>query len=56
MNAGRSRRDHYRPARKRRTRAAALTGLAAAIAATFLLALGARAVVVRADCTSHPWW
>jgi hypothetical protein len=54
VNAGRSRRDRYRPARKRRTRTAALTGLAAAIAATFLLALGARAVVVRADCTSHP--
>jgi len=54
VNAGRSRRDRYRPARKRRTRTAVLTGLAAAIAATFLLALGARAVVARADCTSHP--
>jgi hypothetical protein len=54
VNAGRSRRDRYRPARKRRTRTAALTGLAAAIAATLLLALGARAVVARADCTSHP--
>jgi hypothetical protein len=54
VNAGRSRRDRYRPARRRRTRTAALTGLAAAIAATFLLALGARAVVARTDCASHP--
>jgi hypothetical protein len=45
---------NYRPERKRRTRTAALTGLAAAIAATFLLALGARAVVARTACTSHP--
>ena len=54
MNAGRSRRDRYRPARRRRTRTAALTGLAAVIAATFLLALGARAVIARTDCASHP--
>jgi hypothetical protein len=54
VNAGRSRRGRYRPARKRRTRTAALTGLAAAIAATFLLAMGARAVVTRTDCASHP--
>ena len=55
MNAGRSTRGrNYRPERKRRTRTAALTGLAAAIAVTFLLALGARAVVARAACTSHP--
>jgi hypothetical protein len=54
VKAGRSRRDRYRPARRRRTRTAALTGLAAAIAATFLLALGARAVVARTDCASHP--
>jgi len=44
----------YRPARKRRTRTAALTGLSAAIAVTLLLALGARAVVTRSDCTNHP--
>ena len=54
VNAGRSRREPYRPARKRRTRTAALTGLAAVIAATFLLVLGTRAVVARADCTGHP--
>jgi Bacterial extracellular solute-binding protein len=55
VNAGRSTRGrNYRPERKRRTRTAALTGLAAAIAVTFLLALGARAVVARAACTSHP--
>ena len=55
MNAGRTRRGrNYRPERKRRTRTVALTGLAAAIAATLLLALGARAVVARAACTSHP--
>ena len=55
MNAGPGRRGrHYRPARKRRTRTAALTGLSAVIAATLLLALGARAVVARTDCTDHP--
>ncbi len=54
MNAGRSQRGSYRPARKRRTHTAALTGLAACIAATFLLALGVRAVVAHDDCTSHP--
>ena len=54
MNAGRSRRDRHRPARRRRTRTAALTGLAAVIAATLLLALGARAVIARTDCASHP--
>ena len=55
MNAGPSRRGRsYRPARKRRTRTAALTGLSAAIAATLLLALGARTVVARTDCTDHP--
>jgi len=55
VNAGRSTRGrNYRPERKRRTRTAALTGLAAVIAVTFLLALGARAVVARAACTSHP--
>ena len=55
MNAGPSRRGRgYRPARKRRTRTAALTGLSAAIAATLLVALGARAVIARTDCTGHP--
>jgi Ca-activated chloride channel homolog len=55
VNAGRSTRGrNYRPERKRRTRTAALTGLAGVIAVTFLLALGARAVVARAACTSHP--
>jgi Ca-activated chloride channel homolog len=56
VNAGPSRRGRrsYRAARKRRTRTAALTGLSAAIAATLLLALGARAVVARTDCTDHP--
>jgi hypothetical protein len=55
VNAGRSTRGrNYRPERKRRTRTAALTGLAAAIAVTFLLALGTGAVVARTACTSHP--
>jgi hypothetical protein len=55
VNAGPSKRgSNYRPERKRRTRTAALTGLAVAIAATFLLALGARAVVARTACSSHP--
>jgi hypothetical protein len=54
VNAGRSRRDRYRPARRRRTRTAALTGLAAVIAATFLLALGAKMVIARTDCARHP--
>jgi hypothetical protein len=56
VNAGRTKRgrSRYRPERKRRTRTAALTGLAAAVAATFLLTLGARAVVARTACTDHP--
>jgi Bacterial extracellular solute-binding protein len=54
VNAGPRRGRSYRPERKRRTRTAALTGLSAVIAATLLLALGARAVVSRTDCTSHP--
>jgi hypothetical protein len=55
VNAGPGRRSRsYRPARKRRTRTAALTGLSAAIAFTLLLALGARAVITRSDCTGHP--
>ena len=54
VNASGRRGRSYRPARKRRTRTVALTWLSAAIAATFLLALGARAVVARIDCTDHP--
>jgi len=55
VNAGPGRRGHhYRPERKRRTRTVALTGLSAAIAVTLLLALGARALVTRTDCTDHP--
>ena len=55
MNAGRTRlRGRYRPGRRRPAKTATLTGLAAAIALTFLLALSARAIVSRAACTSHP--
>ena len=54
MNAGPRRGRRYRPERKRRTRTVALTGLSAVIAATLLLALGARAAVSRNDCTDHP--
>jgi hypothetical protein len=55
VNAGLSKRDRsYRPGRKRRTRTAALTGLAAAIAVTFLLVLGARALVARHACATQP--
>jgi hypothetical protein len=54
VNAGPRRGRRYRPERKRRTRTAALTGLSAVIAATLLLALGARAAVSRNDCTDHP--
>jgi hypothetical protein len=54
VNAGPRRGRSYRPERKRRTRTAALTGLSAVVAATLLLALGARSVVARTDCTSHP--
>jgi len=54
VNASSRQGRSYRAARKRRTRTAALTGLSAAIAVTLLLALGARAVVTRTDCTNHP--
>jgi hypothetical protein len=54
VNAGPRRGRSYRPERKRRTRTAALTGLSAVVAATLLLALGARSVVGRTDCTNHP--
>jgi hypothetical protein len=55
VNAARTRRGgRYRPGRRRRANTAALTGLAAVIAVTFLLALAARAIVSRADCGSSP--
>jgi hypothetical protein len=55
VNAGPTRQGRrYRPGRKRPARTAALTGLAAAIAVTFLLALSARAIVSRDACSSHP--
>ena len=54
VNASGRRGRSYRPARKRRTHTVALTGLSAAIAATFLLAQGARAGLARADCSDHP--
>jgi hypothetical protein len=55
VNAARTRQGgRYRPGRRRRANTAALTGLAAVIAVTFLLALAARAFVSRADCGSRP--
>jgi Bacterial extracellular solute-binding protein len=55
VNAGHSRRARrYRPGRKRRAGTAALTGLAAGVAATLLLALGARSLVSHAACSAHP--
>ena len=55
MNAARTRRGgHYHPGRKRKANTAALTGLAAIIAITFLLVLSARAIVSRAACGAHP--
>lgn len=55
MNAARTRQGgRYRPGRRRRANTAALTGLAAVIAVTFLLALAARAIVSRTGCTSRP--
>jgi hypothetical protein len=55
VNAERSKRARrYRPERKRRAHTTALTVAAALIAVTFLIALGARAVITRSDCTSHP--
>lgn len=55
MNAGHSRRARrYRPGRKRRAGTAALTGLAAGVAVTFLLVLGARSFVSHDACTAHP--
>jgi Bacterial extracellular solute-binding protein len=49
---GRPRR--YRPGRKRRINTALLTALAAVIAATLLVALGAKAMMVRATCNGQP--
>jgi hypothetical protein len=55
VKAGRTRRGtRYRPSRKRRASTALFTVLAALIAATCLVALGARAVVAHMSCTNHP--
>jgi hypothetical protein len=55
VNAGRaSKGARYHPSRKRRISTAMLTLLAAAIAVTLMLALGARAVVARNACASSP--
>src|SRR5262249_56030267 len=44
----------HRPGRKRRVNTALLTVLAAAIAATLLVVLGARALSVHATCNGQP--
>jgi hypothetical protein len=55
VNAARTRQGgRYRPGRRRRANTAVLTGLAAVIAVTFLLALAARAIVSRTGCSSRP--
>lgn len=55
MNAERSKRARrYRPERKRRAHTIALTVTAALIAVAFLIVLGARALIARSNCTSHP--
>jgi hypothetical protein len=55
VNAARTGRpSRYRPGRKRRVNTALLTVLAAVIAATVLVALGARAVAVHATCNGAP--
>ena len=46
--------SRYRPGRKRRVNTALLTVLAAAIAATVLVALGAKALTVHATCNGQP--
>jgi hypothetical protein len=46
--------SRYRPGRKRRVNTALLTVLAAAVAATLLVALGAKALSVRATCNGQP--
>jgi hypothetical protein len=51
-HAGRPRR--YRPGRKRRINTALLTVVAAVIAATLLVALGAKAMMVHATCNGQP--
>jgi hypothetical protein len=55
VNAARTGRpSRYRPGRKRRVNTALLTVLAAVLAATVLVALGARAVAVHATCNGAP--
>ncbi len=55
MNTGRTGGpSRYRPGRKRRINTAVLTVLAAVLAATVLVVLGARAVIARATCTGQP--
>ncbi|HEY6279452.1 MAG TPA: hypothetical protein VIX86_24340 [Streptosporangiaceae bacterium] len=55
MDAERSKRARrYRPERRRRAHTIALTVAAALIAVTILVVLGARAVIARSQCTSHP--
>jgi hypothetical protein len=46
--------SRYRPGRKRRVNTALLTVLAAAVAAALLVALGAKALSVRATCNGQP--
>jgi hypothetical protein len=55
VSTGRTRRPgRYRPGRKRRVSTALLTVLAAAIAATLLVAMGAKALMVHATCNGQP--
>ncbi len=55
MNAARTgRSSRYRPGRRRRVNTALLTVIAAAIAATVLVTLGAKAVAVHATCNGAP--
>jgi Bacterial extracellular solute-binding protein len=55
VNTGRTRRPRrYRPGRKRRVNTALLTVLAAVIAATLLVAMGAKALMVHATCNGQP--
>src|SRR5215471_17741148 len=55
VNTGRTHRSsRYRSGRKRRANTALLTVLAAVIAASLLVALGAKALMVRATCNGQP--
>ena len=55
MNTGRTHRSsRYRSGHKRRVNTALLTVLSAVIAASLLVALGARALMVRATCNGQP--